>query len=390
MSTTSQYSGNWNYPTRVIFGAGQREKLPAICSELMINNPLLVTDQGLAKLPLLTDIKTIFEKNNQKFSVFSDIKPNPTGENVTAGVNSFKNSDHDGVIALGGGSALDAAKAIALMIGQSRDLWDFEDIGNNWTRVNTDNLMPVIAVPTTAGTGSEVGRASVINHVQAEKKKIIFHPSMLPACVVADPTLTVGLSAKITAATGMDALSHNLEAYCSPGFHPMADGIALQAMGMIRHSLPKVVKDGTDLGARSEMLAASLMGATAFQKGLGAMHALAHPLGAVYDAHHGLLNAILMPYVLKYNEREICDKMCKLANVLELKEKSFSCVLDWILEIREEIGIPNSLNEIGISDDRVDEISAMAEADPSSQGNPRAMTKEDYEIILSNAIVGVF
>ena len=388
MFTSSQYSGNWNYPTKVIFGAGQSKKLPALCSELMIENPLLITDQGLAKLPLLTDIKIIFEKAGQKISVFSDIKPNPTGENVDAGVNSFKKGNHDGVIAFGGGSAIDAAKAIALMIGQSRALWDFEDVGDNWSRVNTDNLIPVIAVPTTAGTGSEVGRASVINDIEAEKKKIIFHPSMMPVCVVADPMLTIGLSANITATTGMDALSHNLEAYCSPGFHPMADGIALQAMTMIRRSLPKVVEDGADLTARSEMLAASMMGATAFQKGLGAMHALAHPLGAVYDAHHGLLNAILMPYVLKYNEAEISGKMCDLANVLALKERSFSCVLDWILNMREEIGIPHSLAEIGIMDKRVNEISAMATVDPSSQGNPRVMGEEDYRTILSHAITG--
>ncbi len=388
MSNTSQYSGNWNYPTKVIFGVGQIEKLPNICSELKIEKPLLVTDQGLVKLALLTDIKTIFEKVGNKISVFSDIKPNPTGENVEAGVSSFKNGDHDGVIAFGGGSAIDAAKAIALMIGQSRVLWDFEDIGDNWSRVNTDNLIPVIAVPTTAGTGSEVGRASVINDVKAEKKKIIFHPSMMPAYVVADPNLTIGLTANITAATGMDALSHSLEAYCSPGFHPMADGIALQAMGMIRRSLPKVVNDGADLDARSEMLAASMMGATAFQKGLGAMHALAHPLGAVYGAHHGLLNAILMPYVLKYNEIEINEKMCKLALALELKERSFSSVLNWILDMREEIGIPNCLAEIDITDDRMDEISIMADADPSSHGNPRVMTEEDYKIVLSNAIVG--
>jgi len=384
----NQTTGNWNYPTKVVFGAGKIKQLVEQCTELGINKPLLVTDQGLVKLPMVDEVVQLFSEAGIPLSLYSTIKPNPTGENIEQGVKVFEAGNHDGVIAFGGGSALDAGKAIALMIGQTLDIWDFEDVGDNWTHVNTDNLIPVIAIPTTAGTGSEVGRASVIHDVQAEKKKIIFHPSMMPVCVIADPNLTVGLNANITAATGMDALSHNLEAYCSPGFHPMADGIALQAISMIQRSLPEVVADGKNIDARSEMLAASLMGATAFQKGLGAMHAMAHPLGAVYDAHHGLLNAILMPYVLKYNESTIVDKMHVLATKLELSNPSFDSVLDWVLALREKIGIPNKLSDIKIDDERLKVIAEMAEMDPSSSGNPRPMDRKDYEAVLSNAING--
>jgi len=382
----SELTGNWNYPTQVKFGVGRIKELPEICNSLGINKPLLVTDYGLADLPIVTQLVEQCEKAGLLIKVFKDVKSNPTGENIEAGLAAYMKGGHDAVVAFGGGSSLDAGKAIALMVGQTHDLWSFEDVGDNWLRVNEATVAPIIAVPTTAGTGSEVGRASVIHDVVANKKKIIFHPKMLPQVVIADPELTTGLNVKMTAATGMDALSHNLEAYCAPGYHPMADGIALEGIRLIKENLVKAVKDGEDMEARSHMLAASMKGATAFQKGLGGMHALAHPLGAIYDAHHGLLNAILMPYVLKNNRSAIDSRISRLAKYIDLDDATFDGFITWILDLRKIIGIPNYLSDIGINDDKIDEISEMALEDPSNGGNPVDMTQSAYKQILQDAI----
>ncbi len=381
-------SGNWNYPTTIWFGCGRLTQLPDACRSLDIKDPLLVTDAGLVTLPMINDALHANHAAGVQTEVFSEVKPNPNGENIEAGVEQYKQGGHDGVIAIGGGSALDAGKAIALMSGQSRSIWDFEDVGDNWERVDINGIAPIIAIPTTAGTGSEVGRASLVVDEDAHAKKIIFHPRMLPGIVIADPQLTVGLPAPITAATGMDALSHNLEAYCSPGFHPMADGIAIEGMRLIRQWLPVACETPDNLEARSHMLIASSMGATAFQKGLGAMHALAHPLGALYDAHHGLLNAILMPYVLERNRPAIENKMRHLARCLELKDTSFDGVLSWIIELRKSIGIQNELRAIGIDDSRATEIGVMATQDPSAGGNPIALSEIEYMELFTRAVNG--
>ena len=382
-------SGNWNYPTAIRAGAGRVRELPALCFEFGMRAPLLVTDPGLASLPMIGDILNDCEEHGLRVAMFANIKGNPCGENVTEGLSVFRSGEHDGVLAVGGGSALDAAKAIALMAGQSRPLWDFEDEGDNYLRVNEDAMAPVIAVPTTAGTGSEVGRSSVITDEQAQIKRIIFHPKMLPGQVILDPELTVGLPANITAATGMDALSHNLEAWCAPNFHPMAEGIALEAMRLIHVYLPRAVVDGNDLEARMQMLVASGMGATAFQRGLGAMHALAHPLGALYDAHHGLLNAILMPYVLKANEAAIAEPMDRLSRYLDLPQRGFKGVLDWILQLRSELKIPHTLEEIGIDDRQAERVGRMAAADPSAGSNPVPLDEAGYREVFVNACRGI-
>lgn len=380
---------DWNYPTNIRVGPGRIGELPAACNELGIRAPLLVTDPGLAKLPLVRNAVDRCTEAGLKTDFFFDIKGNPTGENVDAGVEVLRVGWHDGVIAFGGGSSMDAGKAIALMAGQKRPLWDFEDEGDNHLRVDVDGMVPVIAVPTTAGTGSEVGRSSVITDTQAQRKRIIFHPRMLPTLVILDAALTLELPAKITAATGMDALSHNLEAFCSPSFHPMAEGIALEAMRRIRTYLPRVVADGSDLEARQQMLVASSMGATAFQRGLGAMHALAHPLGVLYDAHHGLLNAVLMPYVLQANRSAIEEPMARLARYLDLARGGFGGVLDWVMELRAEIGIPHSLEEIGIDNRRVEKVGRMAVADAAAAGNPLAFDAEQYSALFDRAQRGV-
>ncbi len=380
---------NWNYPTAVRVGAGRINELPAICRELGMQAPLLVTDPGLAQLPMTTAAVQACLDAALNCALFSAIKPNPTGGNVMAGVTAFRQGGHDGVIAFGGGSGLDAAKAIALMAGQKDlSLWDLEDIGDNWTRADTAAIYPVVAIPTTAGTGSEVGRASVIIREQDHAKKIIFHPAMLPEIVLLDPELTVNLPKGLTAATGMDALSHSLEAYSSPLYHPMADGIAIEGMRLVQQNLPAAVRNGQDISARTQMLVASSMGATAFQKGLGAMHALAHPLGALYDAHHGMLNAILMPYVLVANRDKIADRLTRLGRYLHLPEPGFDGFLQWVLELRESIGIPAALGAIGIDDARVDEIGPMAVADAAAGSNPIQFTAEQYSHILSRAING--
>ncbi|MCW8410284.1 iron-containing alcohol dehydrogenase [Legionella sp. PATHC035] len=386
MSTLSM-KANWNYPTSIRVGAGRVRELTEACHTLGIKSPLLVTDSNLAQLPMIEAALADCRDAGLHGALFTDVKANPTGEQVGAGVDAYRSGQHDGVIAFGGGSALDAAKAIALMVGQTRPLWDFEDIGDNWRFVNVAGIAPVIALPTTAGTGSEVGRASVITDTQHHRKKIIFHPKMLPSIVILDPELTVALPPKITAATGMDALSHCLEAYSAPNYHPMAEGIALEGIRLIKEHLPRVMQNGNDLNSRTQMLVASMMGATAFQRGLGAMHALAHPLGAIYDAHHGRLNAILMPYVVQANRSAIEQKIDRLAFYLEL-DNGFDGFLEWILQLRRELGIEHSLVEIGIDARDVARIATMATEDPSAQSNPILFDALQYKNILTAAIHG--
>ncbi len=380
-------NSNWNYPTAVRVGAGRITELADVCRDLNIDSPLLVTDPGLASLPMVADIVAQCEKAGLKIGLFSDIKPNPTGSNVNDGIEVFCAGNHDGLIAFGGGSGLDAGKAIAVAANQSCSLWDLEDIGDNWLNADPDKIPPIIGVPTTSGTGSEVGRASVIVDEESHRKAIIFHPKMLPACVILDPELTLGLPAGLTAATGMDALSHSLEAYSSLVYHPMAEGIAVEGIRLVKEYLPTAVADGTNIEARTQMLVASAMGATAFQRGLGAMHALAHPLGAIYDAHHGMLNAILMPYVLKANYPAIKDRIPRLARYLDL-DADFDAFLNWILSMREEIGIPHQLSAIIPEDSRLTEIGGMAVVDPSAGTNPILHDAAAYAEIARNAYHG--
>ena len=348
----------------------------------------MITDPGLAALPMLQKAVDNVNASGLRCGLFSAIKANPTGKNVEDGVDYYKTNKHDGVIAFGGGSALDAAKAVALMVGQSKSIWEFEDVGDNWTHVNVEGMAPVVAVPTTAGTGSEVGRASVITDAANHLKKIIFHPNMLPAQVILDPELTVGLPAMITAATGMDALSHNLEALCSPFYHPMAEGIAVEGIRLVQEFLPRAVADGTDIEARTQMLVCSSMGATAFQKGLGAMHALAHPLGALYDAHHGTLNAILMPYVLLANRSAIEQRLDRLTRYMGLSETGFDGFQNWVIDMRKQLGIPHTLADININDEQAETIGRMAVEDPSAGGNPISFNAEQYQQIFLDAVNG--
>lgn len=382
------FSANWNYPTNIRVGAGRINELAELCESMGMQSPLIITDPGLAALPMVKQLVDLFKTDGLTCGLFSAIKANPTGDNVQDGVNYYKAHHHDGIIAFGGGSALDAAKAVALMVGQTRTIWDFEDVGDNWTHVNVDGMAPVIAVPTTAGTGSEVGRASVITDHEQHIKKIIFHPNMLPTQVILDPELTVGLPAAMTAATGMDALSHNLEALCSPFYHPMAEGIAVEGIRLVQTFLPRAVKDGNDIEARTQMLVCSSMGATAFQKGLGGMHALAHPLGALYDAHHGTLNAIVMPYVLKANYKEIQQRIERLTQYMGLVETGFDGFLNWVLALRKELGIPHTLSEIDIDDSQAEKIGQMAFDDPSAGGNPISFSATQYQQLFKDAVNG--
>ena len=381
-------TGNWNYPNNLRTGAGKINELAQYCKELGMNAPLLVTDSGLADLPMVKNAAQSCIDASLSCEIFSQIKSNPNGQNVMDGVAAYHAGNHDGVIAFGGGSGLDAAKAIALMVGQERPLWDFEDVGDNYLRVIEDGVAPILAVPTTAGTGSEVGRASVITDESKQVKRIIFHPKMLPSIVILDPELTVGLPSHITAATGMDALSHNLEALCSPFYHPLAEGIAVEGIRLVKEYLPAAVRDGGDIEARTHMLVASTMGATAFQKGLGGMHALAHPLGALYDAHHGLLNAILMPYVLKANQEVISERIERTARYIGLEDSSFQGFLNWVLQMRKDLNIPHSLAEINIDESKQSLVAVMATEDPSSGGNPIKFTTDQYQQIFLNAVSG--
>ena len=379
---------NWNYPTTVWVGENRINELSDACKNLNLTKPLFVTDKDLINLPF---IKNIVSKNLKKFDnfiIFSNFTGNPTGENVDEGVEEFKKNNCDGVIAIGGGSALDVGKAIAFMSGQNRPIWDFEDIDDYWKRANENKISPIIAIPTTAGTGSETGRASAIINKKTGVKKIIFHPKILPSIVILDPSLTIELSPRLTAATGMDALAHNLEALCAPNFHPMAEGIALEGMKLIKNSLLKAFKDGKNIEARQNLLAASSMGSTAFQKGLGAIHSLSHPVNAQFDVHHGLSNAIFMPYVLTFNKSSIENKIISICDYLDL-EKNFDSFLKWILDLRKNLNIPNKLSDVmDCSDLDLDKLSLMAFEDPSTTGNPKKISKEDLKLMYQHSISG--
>jgi len=379
---------NWNYPTTVWVGENRVSDLSKACKNLSIKRPMFVTDKDLVNLPFVKKIISLNSKKYDEFTIFSDFSGNPFGENVDDGVNHFIKKKCDGVIAFGGGSALDVGKAIAFMSGQNRPIWDFEDIGDYWKRANEKKISPIIAIPTTAGTGSETGRASAIINKKSGIKKIIFHPKILPSIVILDPALTIELSPRLTAATGMDALAHNLEAFCAPSYHPMAEGIALEGMRLIKSSLLTAFKDGKNIKARQNLLAASSMGSTAFQKGLGAIHSLSHPVNAQFNIHHGLSNAIFMPYVLTFNKSSIENKIVSICGYLDL-EKNFDSFLQWILDLRKNLNIPNKLSDVmNCSDLDLDQLSLMAYEDPSTNGNPIKISREDLKLMYEHSISG--
>jgi alcohol dehydrogenase class IV len=381
----------WNYPTTVRFGPGRISELPDALAAAGIKRPLFVTDPGLAKLPVVASTLKLLDDARIPYGVFSDVKPNPVGSNLTAGIEAFKRGQHDGVIAFGGGSGLDLGKLIAFQAGQTRPVWDFEDIGDWWTRADSDAIAPIVAVPTTAGTGSEVGRAGVITHEETHTKKVIFHPKLLPAIVIADPELTVGMPPFITAGTGMDAFAHCLEAYCAPGYHPMADGIAVEGIRLVFENLPKAYANGKDLTARAHMMSAAAMGAAAFQKGLGAIHSLSHPVGALYDTHHGMTNAVFMPYVLAFNRDAIEERIARLAAYIGI-EGGFDGFAKAVLKLRKELDVPHALPDLikGLDMDKKRKtlIADMAIVDPTAGGNPVKLTRNAALALLDNSIAG--
>jgi len=381
---------NWNYPTTMWVGENRINDISLACKGLKINKPLLVTDKGLAQSDMVKTTLSILRDDGISAALYSNVIGNPTGTNVNEGVNNFKKNNCDGVIAFGGGSGLDVGKAVAFMSGQTLPIWDFEDVGDNWTKANSDKIAPIIAVPTTAGTGSETGRASVILNEKTGVKNIIFHPKFLPSIVILDPVLTVGLPPKMTAATGMDALAHNLEAYCAPGYHPMADGIALEGMRLINKWLIEAFQNGSNLEARMNMLTAASMGSTAFQKGLGGIHSLSHPVNALNNVHHGLSNAIFMPYVLTFNRNAIEEKIIQICDYLELEERTFDGFIRWILKLRKDLNMPHKLSEvIDEKDLKLDRLSKMALEDPSTGGNPKKLTEADMKVMYQHSMSGI-
>ena len=377
---------NWNYPTPIWFGPGRIRDIQKACDDLNILNPLIVTDPGILKTDIITKLN-----NNLKTTakIYSEVQGNPTGKNVKDGVDFFNSFQNDGVIAVGGGSAMDTGKGIAFMAKQTKPIWDFEDIDDYWTRANSDVIFPIIAVPTTAGTGSETGRAGVFTNEKTKVKKIIFHPKMLPSTVILDPELTLPLPSNLTAYTGMDALAHCLEAYCSNLFHPLSQGIALEGISIIKKYLQKSFSNGDDIEARGNMLAASSMGSIAFQKGLGAIHSLSHPVGALYNTHHGLTNAVFMPYVLKKNRNAIEDKLIALSRYIELSNQSFDGFITWILNLRESLQIPHTLKELIHEDTKLEEMSAMALVDPTAGSNPIELNQMDFLKLYKDSFEGV-
>jgi alcohol dehydrogenase class IV len=388
-SSLEALRANWNYPTSVRFGVGRIAELPDACRTAGIKRPLLVTDPGLAKLPMIQNALAINDAAGIPTTLFQDVQPNPVWRNVENGIRVYREGHHDGVIAIGGGSSLDVGKSIAFMLPQDRPIWDFEDIGDWYTRAKVEGIAPVIAIPTTAGTGSEVGRGTVITNEETHTKKILFHPKMLPVIAILDPELTVGMSPRMTAGTGMDALSHNLEAYCTAYYQPLADGIGAEGIRLIKEWLPTAVRDGGNLEARSHVLAAAAMGAAAFQKGLGAVHALSHPVGALYDTHHGMTNGVFLPYVLVFNRPRIEAKATRLAAYLGLSNPSFEAFLDWILAIRQETGVPHTLREFGVGEEHIEQMAKMAEVDPPAASNPVPLSAADCARLYRNALAGL-
>jgi alcohol dehydrogenase len=378
-------TANWSYPTSIKFGAGRIKELADHCKALGIKKPLLITDRGLAPMPITQNALDILEAAGLGRALFADVDSNPTDVNLDAGVKAFKAGGHDGVIAFGGGSGLDLGKCVAFMAGQSRPVWDFEDVGDWWTRASVAGIAPIIAVPTTAGTGSEVGRASVITNSQTHTKKVIFHPKFLPAVTICDPELTVGMPKIITAGTGMDAFAHCLEAYSSPFYHPMSAGIALEGLRLVKEYLPRAYKDGTDIEARAHMMSAAAMGAVAFQKGLGAIHSLSHPVGAIYNTHHGMTNAVVMPPVLRFNRPAIEDKIGLAAAYLGISG-GFDGFYGYVLTLREELGVPDKLSALGVGTERIDEMAEMAIVDPTAGGNPVELTLDAAKTLFHECI----
>jgi 4-hydroxybutyrate dehydrogenase len=374
-------TANWSYPTAIRFGAGRISELGQACRDAGITKPLLVTDRGLAGLPVTARAFGVLESDGMEYALFADVDPNPNEHNVAAGIAAYRDGGHDGVIAFGGGSGLDLGKAVAFMAGQTRPLWDFEDIGDWWTRADAEAIAPVVAVPTTAGTGSEVGRASVITNSETHEKKIIFHPKILPAIVICDPELTVGMPPAITAGTGMDAFAHCLEAYCSPHYHPMSQGIALEGMKLVKENLLAAFKDGSNIEARAHMMSAAAMGATAFQKGLGAIHALSHPIGAVHQTHHGTTNAVVMLPVLQFNKSKVRRSLARAANYLSIAG-GFDGFCAYVQELNSKLDIPANLTDLGVSDPDIDALVASALKDPSCGGNPVKMTAANTRKLL--------
>ena len=375
-------TGNWSYPTAVRFGAGRISELGEACAAAGISRPLLVTDRGLAGLPITDRAREIMAAAGLGDALFAEVDPNPNEINLAAGVAAYRAGGHDGVIAFGGGSGLDLGKMVAFMAGQTRPVWDFEDIGDWWTRADADTIAPIIAVPTTAGTGSEVGRASVITNSQTHVKKIIFHPKVLPSIVIADPELTVGMPKYITAGTGLDAFAHCVEAYSSPHYHPMSQGIALEGMRLVTTYLPRAYATPDDLEARAHMMSAAAMGATAFQKGLGAIHAMSHPVGAVFNTHHGTTNAVCMPAVLAFNADAIRGRFDEAAAYLGIDD-GFDGFCEFVQQFNDSFAIPRTLTEMGVAADRLDDLVAMALEDPSCGGNPVELTADSLRGLFS-------
>lgn len=378
-------SANWSYPTAIRFGAGRIAEIAQACAAAGISRPLMVTDRVLADLPMVQSTLDVLEAAGLGRALFSGVDPNPTEINLAAGLEAYRSGQHDGVVAFGGGSGLDLGKLVAFMSGQSRPLWDFEDIGDWWTRADVQGIAPIVAVPTTAGTGAEVGRAGVLTNSQTHEKKIIFHPKILPCQVICDPELTLTMPRSVTAGTGLDAFAHCLEAYCSPNYHPMSHGIALEGMRLVKENLPKVYADGADLEARGHMMSAAAMGATAFQKGLGAIHAISHPIGALYNTHHGTTNAVVMPNVVRFNRPAIEESIRRLANYLDIPGE-FDGFVAFLVALNTALDIPKNLTALGVTDPDLDALTAAALADPSAASNPVTMTADNTYKLLRECL----
>ena len=380
-----EYVGNWSYPTSIRFGCGRLGELADACSSAGISRPLFVTDRGLSDLPITSRALEILDSSGLGRSLFSDVDPNPNPDNLASGIEMFMAGDHDGVVAFGGGSGLDLGKLIAFMCKQTRPVWDFEDIGDLWTRADSSVIYPTVAIPTTAGTGSEVGRAAVLTNPESRTKKIIFHPNMLPKVVICDPELTIDLPRDMTAGTGLDAFAHCVESYSSPYYHPLGQGIALEGMRLVKDFLVRAYEDGSDIEARANMMSAALMGAAAFQKGLGAIHAMSHPCGSLFNTHHGTTNAVCMPSVLSLNAPAIEERFAMASAYLGIKN-GFDGFGRFVQDLNDSLGIPRKLGDLGVSPDSIDDLVSLALGDPCCGGNPVSLDENNMRGLYESCL----
>jgi alcohol dehydrogenase class IV len=377
---------DWDFPVPIRYGPGRLRQIGTLCAANGCRNPLIVTDRATGRLPFVDALRGFLAAGGLGHGSFADVSPNPADVEVMAGKRAFRTGGHDSVIALGGGSGMDAGKAISLVLNTDRDLWDFDFNVPPPPELGKADFVPLLCVPTTSGTGAETESTAMITDTRRGIKGCVWHPAQKPFAALLDPDLTLGLPRNLTAWTGCDALVHAIEAYCVPSWHPMCDGIALQALGLVYDALPRALDDPASVPARGAMLVGSCLGGVAFLKGLGLVHAISHMVGAECDTHHGLTNAVLLPLVLRFNAPAIADKVAPMCQAMGLAGTDFDSFRRAVCDLLDRCAIPRSLSELGVTPDRIDSIAAKAMTDTAIATNPRAVRLENVQSLIRTAM----